>query len=451
MPPPALALDRRPRRVTAWPAPAGARTRLEWGKRVRLLPAVLILGYLSFTVLVFRFGPWWFPPVNNFTLYLFLACAHGALLAGYVSAAHGRARGFGWRLTPGRLIAVAVAANLAVLLPTAAFRTGSLLPNILAGIENPGQAYNLSFALRRDSAPLVEYVRIAFGPFLAMLLPLTLAYWKQIGMTLRVAAVASTAGLLAIFVSMGTNKAIADALLVSPAVLAAGYYGGRLQLTWRQKAAGFGALVVCGGLFFWFFSEGMRGRSGSTAAHGYIPGVRARANYEHWALRGLPVTARIGVLGMSNYLSNGYYGLALALEQPFVPMYGVGHSRFLNRQAARLLKDEGLLYESYPERVQAATGWDAYVMWATIHPWIASDVGFPGAVLVVFLIGRYFAQAWLDSLRGANPFAIAMLGQFVIMLFYFCANNQCLQDGEGVTAFWAIFLLWRRSRAVQAG
>ena len=150
---------------------------------------------------------------------------------------------------------------------------------------------------------------------------------------------------------------------------------------------------------------------------------------------------------MSAYITHGYYGLYLSLDEPFVPMFGVGNSAFLSRQAARVTGMWEIEDMAYPNRLQQKGAWKAYAVWSSIYPWIASDVSFPGTLLVVFLIGRLFAQSWMDTLRGRNPFAVAMFGQFVIMLFYFCANNQCLESGEGLGAFCGIFVVWRVTRS----
>jgi hypothetical protein len=91
-------------------------------------------------------------------------------------------------------------------------------------------------------------------------------------------------------------------------------------------------------------------------------------------------------------------------------------------------------------------GWNAYAQWSSIYPWIASDVSFPGVFVVVFLIGRLFAQSWADTLRGSNPFAVSIFAQFVLMLLYFPANNQLLQSGEGVTCFVGTLVAWRLTR-----
>jgi hypothetical protein len=126
-------------------------------------------------------------------------------------------------------------------------------------------------------------------------------------------------------------------------------------------------------------------------------------------------------------------------------MFGVGNSLFLTQQAVRITGNQEIAARSYPSRIQA-DGWDALGRWSSIYPWIASDVSFPGTIVVVFLIGRYLAIAWFDALSSRSPFAFAMVAQFAIMLFYFPANNQTSQFGEGFTAFWGILIAWLLTR-----
>ena len=155
--------------------------------------------------------------------------------------------------------------------------------------------------------------------------------------------------------------------------------------------------------------------------------------------------ALVTVAGLTSYFTQGYYAVYLSLDEPFVPMWGIGHSLFLQRQAARLTGNSAILERSYPERIEAK-GWNAARSWATIYPWIASDVGFPGTVVVVFLIGYLLGSVWVDALGGKNPWAVALLGQILLMLYFFPANNRCLSTGEGVVAFGVLLPLWWLSR-----
>jgi hypothetical protein len=65
-----------------------------WRFLVRFWPAILFASYLTFTVLVFAFGPIDYPVPNRGATYGFLVITHLALVGGYcgypsASAAHG--------------------------------------------------------------------------------------------------------------------------------------------------------------------------------------------------------------------------------------------------------------------------------------------------------------------------------------------------------------------------
>ncbi len=67
----------------------------------------------------------------------------------------------------------------------------------------------------------------------------------------------------------------------------------------------------------------------------------------------------------------------------------------------------------YPMRLEKRGIWDAYILWPSFHAWIASDVSFRGTILAVFLIGRFFAQSWIDTISGKNPIATILLSYFI--------------------------------------
>ena len=413
---------------------------------LRLFPIVFFLTYLTATVLIFAFGPWPYPVEDGTKLYAFLVAAHLSLLVGYLSGMKRAGHGYSGRWPAKKLVIFSVAIGLPVLYGTIMFRVDVSPWDLIGGAVTLGDAYKLGNLSRTEQTPIIEYVRFFVGPALALVLPLTVFYWKSLSKLLRALAIANIAGNVAMFALMGTNKVIADTAILLPWLLLAGHFSGRLKLRWTGAIAASVAAAALFIGFLLFFSETVNTRQGSIAVdEAYFPGARVWADNDNLLIRNLSGPTKAGVLYFVSYLSQGYYALYLALDKPFVPMFGVGNSFFLLRQAARLSGSEELNDAPYPMRIEE-DGWDSVGLWSTIYPWFASDVSFPGTLLVVFLIGRLFALSWLDTLQGANPFAVAMFVQFLTMLYYFNANNQCLQSGEGFSAFFVLLILWMHTR-----
>jgi hypothetical protein len=411
----------------------------------RLLPIIFFELYLTGTVLLYAFGPWTFPMEDTTELYLFLAGAHVALLLGYLQGAFGAPRGYSGRWSASTLVVMCTVVNALIFFPTSSLYTGSAIPNVASGLASPGDAYMNSQDIRDASLPVIGYVRIFVGPFIYGLLPLTVFYWNDLRPLLRLAAVVMIGGVIATFVAMGTNKAIADTILLTLSLIGVGILGGRFKFNWRRFAVGASVIAVAMFLFVTFFAEGQATRTGSYVDSGELTEVDATANLDDAFADKLSPQLKLAYVGLSFYLTHGYYAVYLSLRKPFVPCFGVGNSMFLFRQASRLPGLAEIEQRPYPARIES-DGWDSFKLWSTIYPWIASDVSFIGTLFVVFLIGRATALAWLDSLGGSNPFAIIMLAQLFTMLFYFPANNQCLQTGEGWTAFWVTLIAWLKTR-----
>jgi hypothetical protein len=413
---------------------------------VRLLPLTFFFTYLNFTVLLFILGPWAWPLERTGPIYLFLGASHLALVLGYLSASTVPAASYKGRWNVKRLIAWSVVINLALLGPTAAYRIGPGGADLLAGLFNPGEAYLQSAIVREQGTPTVEYIRTFFGPILFLVLPLAVFYWSELSRGLRLLSVASILGTAVLFIAMGTNKALADIVVLTPWLLVTARYAGRIRFGRKRVLIVSLVSLIAFTAFLAFFTSTQNTRAGSASKYGYLSKPHVSVDYNNFMIRDLPPELAVGVVGITSYMSAGYFALYLSLDEPFVPTYGVGNSYFAARQVARLTGNADIVLRPYPMRIEER-GWDAYGMFSSIYPWLASDVTFPGTIVLVFLIGRLLAIVWKDSLVGENPFAIAMLAQLLIMLFYFPANNQVLQFGEGFAAFWVILFLWWRGRS----
>jgi hypothetical protein len=413
---------------------------------VRLLPIVFFEAYLAGTVLLFAFGPWPFPVQDGTKLYAFLALAHLALLFGYLRGIRRPGRVYTGKVPVARLALISLIVTAVLFVPTVSFRTGSLLPNVAAGVSDAGAVYEESNLMRQTGLPLIEYIRFVVAVPLFLLLPLTVFYWNRLSRPLRVASLVCLLGIPMTFVAMGTNKAIADIAILLPWLLFASYLAGNLKTSVIRATIAVTISACLLGVFVVFFALTQVSRSGSGSRFGYFPHIRARADYTNPLLRGWSPEIQTGVLGLVTYLSQGYYGLYLSLDKPAGFSYGVGHSMFLYRQAARLPGMAWIADTPYPVRIEE-DGWSTYGLFASIYPWLASDATFPGTLILIFVIGRCLAVTWSETLLGDNPFAVAMFAQFLIMVYYFPANNQCFQSGESFSAFWGTCVMWLLTRS----
>ena len=467
----------------------------------RYLLGSTFLVYFVGTALLYFFGPWHYPmALGRGRLIAFVIAAHTAFAVGYFFGVRGMPRAAGRTLPVETLVLFSVAIQLALLLPTSHFATGHWIPNPWRAASNLGAVYTDSLHRRSTGMPYVNYIRILLSPILVVAVPLAVFYWDRLHRFTKWLFAVSVIGTLALYVAMGTNSAGGEWMGLFPWLVVASHIAGVHRLDrkgWMQAAA-----VQCLSIVFFgvLFSASMVQRSGSFVQTGLMTGIGAKLERQpgvdaeprralrdgdlrdraHAAtrkaigreltegemrklslpqagahLRGTtaateskaaprvtaPSGSRSGLQGLAAYFSQGYFAVYLSLAEPFVPCYGVGNSVFLQRQMARLTGNQRFLECSYPVRIEKR-GWSASVYWATIYPWIASDVTFPGTAAIVFLIGWLSARVWLDVLGGQNPFAVVLLAPILLMLYYFPAHNRMLQTGEGVVAVPALLLAW---------
>jgi hypothetical protein len=461
--------------------------------KARLVPIVAAMVFLNGTVLLLASGLWPWPIENPLLLYTFLVLAHLSLLGGYLSAAFHAPRSYSGRWSIRSVFWVCALATIIVLPATSHARTGSWFPNVVSGLRDPGVAYQHTVTLQA-SGQWIEYLRILLAVPLTLLLPLTVFEWTRLTRTMRVLALIGIGGYLAIYVASGTNKALADAAVLISMLGTAAVLTGRMSFdrkrVLRVAAAGGTAII----LMLVFFAAGQSSRSGgladsldinarsinwSSAArptdakyaallargdafnpavylaeHPHAGSGLVTAHLNDWVVAPMPSGLRRPTIALAGYLTQGYYGLSLALERPYVPTYGLGGSQFLARVGSRLVHSPKFEDRPYPMRVERADGWDAYGLWSTFYSWVASDVTFPGVLILMALMGRLLAMSWLDTLEGSNPFAVGAFAVLTLMVVYLPANDQLLSSGESTVAFVGLLALWlwtRRSKAVASG
>lgn len=141
----------------------------------------------------------------------------------------------------------------------------------------------------------------------------------------------------------------------------------------------------------------------------------------------------------SSYLSQGYYGMSLALTKEWTPMFGLGNSKFVVNILSSHLRD--IRPYTYQAKIEEY-GWDSVKNWHSIYTWLANDVSFYGVVIVMFLIGMTFGMMFQDAIVTKNPLARASVFFYILMMLFIPCNNQIAQSNTTLFAFCALVLSW---------
>ena len=132
-----------------------------------------------------------------------------------------------------------------------------------------------------------------------------------------------------------------------------------------------------------------------------------------------------------SYLSQGYYGLGLALETDWHWTHFMGFSYSISVLANRIL---GLDWE-WPNtlliQVANTTGWDES-KWHTVFTHFATDFTFAGTAILFGYFAYVYSRAWAAAIRYENPFAILTFALLTVGAFFMPANNQLLHSPGGL-------------------
>lgn len=290
-----------------------------------------------------------------------------------------------------------------------------------------------------------------------LLVPLAVYHWHRLTWRMKTAAIIAVTAYLAFFLAVGTQKGIADTLIALVVVMVA-VGAARFDLRVLLKrfrwvvlgvvAAGLGLVLVI------LFSLGTRTDNTSTA---FQNDAMARLLEQLSPVLG-PNLAR-GLLVASLYFSQGYLGLSYSMRLPFEWTGGLGALPAFSSYLPQYFGIPDPRYNTYPYRVAESFDWSATGKWSTVYPWLASDLSFPGVVVLMLLLGAALALIWRHYLVGRSSIALALLVVVAFFAFYSPANNQLFiqrYSAIGVTTIvlgYAIGLVWhwRRRRAPKNG
>ena len=419
------------------------------------LPHTAVQGYWLIIGLWVALGPWPWPIANPWKLYGFITVVQVSFGLGYWLGLRVLPECGTPRIGARQWHFLSLVCWGLLLLPLLVARTGGQpidlmqVPSLLArGVADPGSAYTdrqaafqaLQFGVGR--AGYWTSVALLLGaPSLWMLLPVTIVFWSRLGLWRKWLAAVFLLVDAASWLLLGTVKGIADAALLLPALVFARSAsssprsGGR---QWRRLFFLTGLGIVA--LYSWF-SWALAGRQGGQLADSDVV-VGIDLNRGHWSVALLTDAGARGVGALSHYLTQGYYGLSLALDMPQEWCYGLGNSYFSMNIAERLFGIDDIIARTLAQKAEEASGWGAYARWSSLYPWLANDVGFAGVPVVMFFGGAIFSRTWKSFVQRRCPVALSLWCLLLVAWAYAPANNQVLHFSGTFVAFWVLLVAW---------
>jgi hypothetical protein len=424
------------------------------------LPLHVVLGYVALTFALFLVWP------INWPIY---HAEQWARLISYVLLVLAVIGGTTWlgsagatRVTAplpflGAILVLGAIASALLLIPTSYAYTGRPPWEALDSLRDQAMAYRrllTQLYATTGQRNTVVILRAVLAPLTYAVLPLGIIHWRTIGWTGRISVAVTILASMIFSVMRGTDKEIADLFIVGGAAACVSYGRARavglrgaelVRRHWRW------AIIAVVFLFFaeGLFTERKTERVGHIASRTAVCANSSHicANLDNPLIAWLPERQRFGLTMFIMSTCSGYFGLELALEKPFDTAFGVGHSPAALTAYETITGDTGPHYRTFTYR-NGEERWYEENYWSTLVTWIANDVGFPGAVLVLGGVGWLWGRWWREAAAGMSDPAAVLFVLATTMMVYFPANDQVLgsYDGYSELAVWIGVWLWHRAR-----
>lgn len=415
-------------------------------------PFVAVLFYILVSMLIFWFGPMPWPVSNVLEVVIFQLLTFVFLAIGYLSVARtvfNNHRSINLR----PIFLIGIIGVIALQIPLTLTYTGKYPWDVFSAILDQRGVYEDMLEQLNSTQGdrfYVPLVRSVVMPLFLTSIAYGILKFKNLSRFQKVLLLVGLLCPIDLSLLRGTDKEIADLIIIVCGLMLVGYCRRVAGIQQRKLLVSFNVryltaiIFVVFSLFFVFFSYRKSERLGGAIDFCVMDGLIC-ADYSGPVLSLLPDFLAFGLAMMGAYLSNGYYGLSLALDLPFEFAYGLGHSSALLSLYERISGSTALFDSTYISRI-SEFGWDHRYYWSSLYVWLANDVHFTGSLVIVAFLARWFRQAWLDAVYAGNDVAAVVFVLICMAFLYLPANNQIGQTFDLYFAFVGTFFVWKFSR-----
>ena len=387
--------------------------------KVLMYPFKLVFAFLIFSELLFFFGPVKFECNAPVLLMVYLLIVNFSFWLGYKTGL----RNFTPSYFKFKTSTIQIFLILGLILSVFRLRTmwsshglAISINTLISGIINPADTY---FSDAVNGPENSGTLSLLLSPIMWMALPLGVYKWKALSPLYKAITILTILVQVISWLGIGTRKGLFDIIVI---ILFISIAANTSILTDPKKRKRFVRFVVAGAiLFVFYFVFSNLSRYG--LGLGEINDFNMRAEIRPFYSEKLPTWLLVTLVSITGYLCQGYHALSMALSLGFLPPAFMGSSWFT------MVIAQKFGYNPMPDTYMAALepmGIDPSINWHTIYVWLANDVTFIGVPLIIFLIGYFFSKTWADCVYGNNDAAVSLFALFLIMTFYFYANNQVI-------------------------
>ncbi|MET0417392.1 MAG: hypothetical protein ABW022_15380 [Actinoplanes sp.] len=415
-------------------------------RTVTWLPLVLALAWMLGT-----FGVFWLTRLardvdNPNQLCAFVLAATALFAVGYVAQMSRRppsvaaATHSADRIRQVRRLVLASAVYYIVVSLTRLAEFGATGPrSVWANVQAPATGYVNKFDVyQQGDGTTSPWMNLLFplGVLSVALVPLLVVHWRSLSIWLRLAGIVGVALHMAFYLFIGTMKGLGDVVIM----LAAGMLVARASVRRRRgrsrRQRALMLVVTAFVLLATYMIHSQAARATEFGTTGDV--VRVNPAVE----RVVGTSMAEGIAALIGYPTHGYLGLSYNLQLPFEWSRGLGSSPSAAIFAEQTFGADLSEHPTYPDRTEHEKGWPARMYWATIYPWLASDLTFPGAALFMGLVGWLFAGSWRAAVSSRRVVPTLIFAQLCILLVYVPANNQLGMAPESIVGMVTLLALY---------
>ena len=319
---------------------------------------------------------------------------------------------------------------------TIVFRTGSLFISKY-DIANQGALYYSLLERKATRIQLyVEYLRILCGPGIFLVNIVYFNKFNELNKKTKILGGLNLLLLPYLSLKLGNDKYMIDFILII--FISAMIFIIKRKIKFFKLCLIFLIFLILGVSSFKQFSNRKLSRIEGSKMLIKDDTSDTYSDRNNIFIKNLDEKTKDGLIMLTSYLTQGYYGTALALEENYSPTYGFGHSMFLLENIKKINIE---VYESsYLKKIENR-GWIYGYRWSGIYPWIASDTTFPGSLVIFYLWGLLLALSFGEMIKNESFIAMGLFYTLTIGVIYFPANNQLFQSPEAFfTTYFFIFV-----------